>query len=152
MDDGQLTISIDRTSLTLPALVLLGHGTAPGLAVEGYTEPTLRPRVAYAADSDWVDGSMPLSMSWQESLIGFSVFADAAASEAQARGWIAELVRALGRLRYLVTITVNNAPAETWTCAPGSVTPTGSRTSANMRDYDQVWEVSIPCQPIRAIA
>jgi hypothetical protein len=152
VDDGQLTISIDRASLALPALVLLGHGTTPGLAVEGYTEPALRPRVAYAADSDWVDGSMPLSMSWQESLIGFSVFPDEAASEAQARLWVAELVQALGRLRYLVTITVNDAPAETWTCAPGTVTPSGARSLMNMRDHDQVWEVSIPCQPIRSIA
>lgn len=152
MDDGQLTISIDRASLELPPLVLYGHGTAPGLAVEGYTEPALRPRVAYAADSDWVDGSMPLSMSWQESLLGFSAFPDGAESEQQARLWVAELVQALGRLRYIVTVTVNDAPAETWTCAPGTVTPTGARTLANMRDHDQVWEVSIPCQPIRSIA
>jgi hypothetical protein len=148
----QLTISVDRTSLTLPALVLYGHGTTPGLAVESYTEPAMRPRVAYAPDSDWVDGSMPLSMTWQESLIGFTVFADEATSEAQARMWIAELVRALGRLRYTVTITVGDAPAETWTCAPGTVTPAGGRTLASLRDHDNVWEVSIPCQPIRSIA
>lgn len=152
MDDGQLTISVERASLALPPLVMLGHGNTPGLAVEGYTEPAVRPRTSYAADSAWVPGSMPLAMTWQEAILGFSVFTDGAASEAQARAWISELVQALGRLRYLTTVTVGDAPPETWTCAPGTVAPSGGRTRANLLDHDQVWEVSIPCQPIRSIA
>lgn len=152
MDDSTLTISIERGSLELPPLVLYGHGTAPGLGVSDYTEPAMRPRIAYAPDSDWVHGSTPLSMVWQQSILGFNVFPAGPVSETQARGWVAELVQAVGRLRYLTTVTVDGAAAETWTCDAGSVVPVGGRDSVNLRTHDPVWEVMIPCQPIRQIA
>lgn len=146
-----LIVSINRASMGgAPELVLYGHGNLPGLAVEGYTEPAMRPRTTYAPDSDWVNGSMPLSMVWQESILGFTVFADAAASEAEARSWIADLVQALGRLRYPVTVTVGDAAPETWVCGPGTVAPAGGRSRADLQDHNNVWEVTIPCQPIRS--
>lgn len=151
MDDSTLVISIDRESLELEPLVLYGHGSEPGLGVSDYTEPAMRPRIGYAPDSEWIHGSQPLSVVWQESILGFNVFPDEAESETEARQWLAVLVQAVGRLRYTVTVTVDDAPPETWVCTAATVSPVGGRTSVNLRDHDPVWEVTIPCQPIRSI-
>lgn len=147
----ELTIAVDRAALALPPLVMLGHGETPGLAVSDYQEPALQARVAYAPDSPHVHGSMPLAAAWQQTLLGFNVFPDRAATEAQARGWVAGLVAALMQFRYAVDVTVAGAPTERWICHPGTIAPVGGRTRVDLEDHNPVYAVTIPCQPIRQV-
>lgn len=147
-----LLISIDRTSLALAALVLSGSNDANPIGITDYAEPAMLPRVTYAPDSAYEDGSMPLAVSWQQTILGFEVSTTEAASEAASRLLIAELVRAVSQFSFTVTVTVDGAPAETWTCHAGSVQPAGSRTFADLLRHNPVWSVTIPAHPLRAIA
>lgn len=147
-----LTITIDRSSLGLPPLVLLGHGNEPGLAVSDYTEPAMQARVTYAPDSAYVHGSVATSAVWQQALMSFVVFPDQSVNETQARAWMAELAVALMRLAYQVRVEVNGAPAETWRCDAGALVPAGARTRPDLEDSNPQWAVTIPCYPIRQIA
>lgn len=153
MADPTLTISIDRTSLDLAAFVLTGHDAAHDLAITDYQEPAMAPRNEYAPTSPDVDGEMPLGWSWQQSILGFSVVKDDAVTEAAMRTKIVELVAAVARLSFTITVTVSDAPAETWTAqGAGSVVPVGGRTYEDMRHHDPVWSVSIPVHPVRSVS
>lgn len=147
---SELTISIDRTSLTLDPLVLTGHlEPTRFLSVSDYQEPAIQPRINYAPEGD-THGSLPLSWSYQESILGFNAFYEGGASETEMRSRIAELTAALGRLSYETTVTVSDADPEVWTCRPGSITPVGGRTRSDMRFFNPVWSVAIPVYPIRS--
>lgn len=147
-----LTISIDRTFLTLPALVLSAADDANPLGITDYTEPAVLPRVTYAPDSAYENGSTPLAVAWQETIVGFEVVTDQAVSEAASRLLIAELRQAVSQFSFTVTVTVDGAPAETWTCHAGTVQPVGGRTFSDLEHHDPEWSVTIPAHPIRAIA
>jgi hypothetical protein len=151
-DPTTLTISIDRTSLSLTALLLTGHDDAARvLSVSDYQEPAMQPRIQYAPTSDDVAGEMPLGWSWQDSILGFNVFAEDASSEADARSRVAQVVASVARLSYAITVTVGDADPETWTCRPGSVTPVGGRSLVDLTHHDPVWSVAIPVYPIRSM-
>ncbi len=147
MTDPTLTISIDRTPLSLDPLVMLGHGTAAGLGVSDFTEPGFVSDVTYAPESRYIDDSFALATKWGQSQLGFAVFPYAAPTESQARAWLRELVAATHRLSYPVTVTIGDA-SETWTCKPGSIVPLGSRDLVNLRNRKPVWSVALPCHPV----
>lgn len=148
------SISIDRTSLSLSPLVLSGDaGTTAELGVANYSEPAMLPRVGYAPSSDFVHGDLALGWTYQQTLLNFDVFATSPADEQEQRDLIADLVAAVTQFpAYEVTVTVDDAAPETWTCDPGSVTPNGSRNWADVKHHNPVWAVSIPCYPVRSIA
>lgn len=149
MTDPTLTISIDRTSLSLDPLVMLGHGTDAGLGVSRFTEPGSVSVVTYAPESAYV-GPVALATKMGDATLAFDVFPYAAPTEAVARTWIRELAVAIQRLRYPVTVTIGDADPEVWTCKPGSVVPISSRDLVNLRHRDPVWSASLPCHPIPA--
>lgn len=150
-DPSTLTISIDRTSMSLSPLLLTGHDNpARLLSVSGYREPAMQARINYAPTGD-SHGDIPLGWSYQQSLIGFNVFDELGDTEADARAAIAELSAALGRLTYTVTITVGDADPETWTCNPGSIAPADDRTTTDLQTHANVWAVTIPAYPIRSV-
>lgn len=147
---ASLTISINRTSLSLSALsmsALLADGTALGIV--GYQEPAKTPRVGYAPSSNYEHGDTVLSWSWQQSILNFDVVPVNPATEAVARDLIDQLVTAVSRVQYQTTVTVNGV-AKVWTCDVGSVTPAGARTLVDLKTKAPVWAVSIPCYPIPA--
>ena len=150
-DPSSLVISIDRTSMTLAPLILAGNDTTRSLSIATYREPAMQPRITYAPTGD-THGDMPLSWSYQETLHAFNVFDEGSTSEATTRAKIAELVAALGRLTYTMTVTVDGAPAETWTCRPGTVAPVDDRNSTDLQTHDALWAVTIPAYPIRSVA
>jgi hypothetical protein len=137
--------------MTLSPLVLTGHDDPTrSLSVTDYREPAMQARITYAPTGD-AHGDVPLSWSYQETLLNFAAFAETATSEADARAKVADLTAALGRLSYTVTITVNGATPEVWTCRPGTVAPADSRTYSDMVSGKPVWAVSIPAYPIRSV-
>jgi hypothetical protein len=111
----------------------------------------MQARVAYAPESDWAHGSVPLSWSWQQTMLNFEVAAIDASSESAARSAHADLLEAVTQWAFLVTTTVSDSPAETWTCHPGSVTPGGPRSYVDLRHFINVWVVTVPCYPVRAV-
>ncbi len=147
-----LLISINRTSLALAPLVLSGSDDANPIGITDYTEPAMQPRVTYAPDSAYEDGSTPLAVSWQQVPLAFDVSTTNAATEAASRLLIAELRQAISQFSFTVTVVVDGAPAETWTCHAGAIQPVGSRTFANLARHNPEWSVTIPAHPIRAIA
>jgi hypothetical protein len=128
------------------------HGFGRGSSAArpgGYREPAMQARINYAPTGD-AHGDVPLSWSYQETVLSFNVFDELSTTEAAARAKIATLVAALGRLSYTVTITVDGATAEVWTCRPGSVVPVDDRTTFDLQSHRAVWTVTIPAYPIRS--
>lgn len=146
-----LLISIDRTGLSRAPLVLSGSNDANPLGISNYTEPAVLPRITYMPDSAYEDGSTPLAVSWQETILGFDVVTAGAATEAASRTLVAELRQAISQFSFDVIVTVDGAPAETWACHTGALQAAG-RTYVNLRYHNPVWSVTIPAHPIRTIA
>lgn len=145
-----ITISIDRTALSLSPLVMDGNadGTS-GLAVANYTDPALQARIQYAPSSLEQHGDLALGWTWQQTILGFDVFPDDQASEAAAQALVDELRDAITQaLEFDVTVTKGGS-VEVWTCNPGSLVPVGGRTVANLEEHDAVWTVTLPCFPVR---
>jgi len=148
-----LLISIDRTSLALEPLVLSGTDDDNPIGVTNYTEPVIQPRMTYAPDSAYEDDPLPLARVWQQTALLFDISTTDAATEAASRTLVAEVRQAIGQFPlFLVTVTVDDAPAETWTCHAGTIQPVGGRTTSDLEHHDPEWSVTIPAHPIRAIA
>jgi hypothetical protein len=152
--DPTLTISIDRTGMTgSPApLVLHGNRGTGSLGITDYTEPAMQPRGRDAPTADDLDGETTTAWSWQETMLVFEVVTDVSASEADSRSLIAELRAAITRLNVPVTVTVGDAPAETWRGKLGTLTPTGPRNRWDLAKHNPTWTVTIRCHPIRSVA
>jgi hypothetical protein len=143
-----LLLTISRTELSLSPLVLSGSIDANPLGVRDFVEPARQARVKYAPDSAYQHGSVPLASSWQQSVLGWDVFTDQAATEAASRTLLDSLWAALGQFSFTVTDVVDGAPARIWTCATGSMVPIGPRTLMDLEHHHPVWAVTIPCHPI----
>lgn len=149
---ASMTIAISRGSMSLPALVIKNDRTTP-LGITRWREPAMMPRVTRSPASAWIPGDgVPLSSTWEETVLDFDVKPVSPASEAAARTLVAELVQALARLTYDVTHTVADAAPEVWSCRHGSVVPIGDRGYVDMKRHDPVWRVNIPAYPIREVS
>ena len=147
-----LTISIDRTALSLSPLVLKGHDDGSvTLGVTSYTEPAMQARVAYAPTSGYLHGEQPLGWSWQETMLNLSVVTFGQATESGSRALVAELLAAITQFRYVTTVTVDDADPEGWLCRPGSLTPVSGRSVVDITHHIPEWSVSIPCHPVRSV-
>lgn len=144
-----LTISIARTSLSLSPLVLSAANDANSLGLAGYQEPAIQAQVRWAPDSAYLDGSVALASRREHTLLNFDAYTDSAATEAASRSLIADLRAAVNQWEYLVTVTVDGATAEVWTCQPGSV-GAATRSYEDLRSHTVTYPVSIPCHPVRA--
>jgi hypothetical protein len=145
-------ISIDRTSLSLAPLEMSGNdGATTALKVTTYRAPAMQARVKYAPSSEYVHGDVPLAWSWQQAILTFDVTTRGAATEAAAKAAVAELVEAVARLSYTVTVTEDGV-VEAWACDPGTVAPRDDRNRVDLEYHSTVWTVSIPCHPIRSVA
>jgi hypothetical protein len=153
--DPTLTISIDRTGM-VGAPAPLTFSATPGvgtLGITDYTEPAVAPQNIYASTSDYEHGETIRGARWHNTLLSWEVVTDAASTEQAAREAIAEVLAAVSRLEYEVTVTVDGAPAETWLAQGyGTVTVNGARTFANLRDHNPVWSITLPVYPTREIA
>lgn len=143
---GTLTVSIDRTSLSLDPLVLSGSedGTTWGIVSDTFQMPMKQARIAYV-DSPFQHGSTAVGWSWQQGLISFDASPEVASEVALANA-LAELEAALGRLSYEVTTTVNGQ-ADVWRCDPGSLASEG-RGLIDLDDHAPAYTVTIPCYPV----
>lgn len=149
-----MVISIDRTGMAgAPSpLVIKADGTTPFKLV-GWREPAMRPQVRTPGPSYYVDGDGPtIAWTWQETVLLWEVAARGAASETVSRALTAELLAAVARASYPITVTVNGAPDETWQCKPGALEPGDARNYVDLNNHDPVWVVSMKAHPIRITA
>lgn len=147
MTDPTLTISIDRTSLALSALVLSATVDANPLGIVAYQPPAMQGRLAYMPDSVDVDGSEALGASWQQALLGFSWVRDNGSTETQVQASYAEVLAAIGQFEFTVTTQVSGAPAQVWSANRGSMFP-APRTYSDLTYRNPVYAVTIPVYPI----
>lgn len=145
--DPTLTVSIDRTSLSLAPLVFSGSLDGTALGIVGYQPPSLQMRVAYAPDSVNVHGSEPVGASYQQAILGVDWVRDGAATETQVQASFAEVAAAVGQFSYTVTTQVSGAPAQVWSADPGSLSASG-RTFGDLANVNPVFALSIPVYPI----
>lgn len=148
--DPSLTISIDRAALDLDPLVLVASGVGE-LGITAYREPAMQARLT-TTSSQLVHGDVTLGWSWQQALLDFS-FTTRVDTETDSRALVAAVRDAISQgLSFAVTVTASDAPAETWSCNPGSLTPDAGRSRVDMKHVRPVWSVSLPCYPIRSVA
>lgn len=146
MTDPTLTISIDRTSLSLSPLVFSASlGTTLGIL--DYQPPAKQWRRGYAPDSADVHGSELLSAAYQQAILGFDWVRDGDSTETQVQASRVEVEAALAQFSYTVTTQVSGAPAEVWAADPGAQVPS-ARTYSNLRHRNPVFDVTIPVYPI----
>ena len=148
MTDPTLTITIDRTSLSLSPLVLSGSADSNALGIVSYQAPPRLALVTYAPDSINITGSEALAAKLQHANLNFDWMCDTTDDETDMQAAYVEVAAALGQFSYLVTTQVSGAPAEVWSADMGSVTPP-QRTYVDMVHPDAlVIAVTIPVYPI----
>ena len=151
MSEPTVTVSVDRTSMILGPLVFSGTPGDGQYGLSEYQEPTVTPTIRYATPSDFENDDDALGFRLGESILGWSFFTDGAASEQESRNLVAAVRYALLRISYEVTVTIDGSTPEVWTCKPGVVTP-AKRTYADLVAYNPVFQVTVPCHPVRTTA
>lgn len=140
-------VSIDRTSLGQPALVVRSDGTAPySLTVEGLGRPAVAAR-ATAVTSPWLHGETVVSVVREQSSLPLTVIVSAGTEAALDAARVA-LDEALWQFHYTVTVT-EGATSKTWRCSPASWGVDGGVVAHhNVSGLYEVWAITIPCYPI----
>src|SRR5690348_10230116 len=116
-----LTVSIDRTSLSLGALALTGSNDGSnGMHLVAYSPPSRIARNVYMPDSANVHGSEKVASALQQAVLGFNVKMTSA-TETALHASYAALAAAIGQFEFTVTTTIGGAAAEVWTADPGSI-------------------------------
>lgn len=147
MTDPTLTVSIDRTSLSLAALVFSATLDANALGIVAYQPPSMQSRLAYMPDSFDVNGSEAIGASWQQAILGFDWVRDNGATETQVQASYAEVLAAIGQFAFPVTTQVSGAPAQVWSANRGSMSA-APRTYSDLTYRNPVYAVTIPVYPI----
>lgn len=144
-----LTISIDRTSLSLSALVLSGAVDANDYGITSYSPPGLQQRRKQMPDADSVHGSEITGTAYQQAILGFSWVPDQATDETDVQAAYLEVAAAIGQFEFTVTTQVGGAPAQVWSANAGDIDLAGgSRTYTDLEHSNPVYSVTIPVYPI----
>lgn len=138
------TFSIDRTSLSLSALVLSAAAGASTLGIVSYREPARERENTYAAGSSYAPRALLASQAAPtfHSLLLVPQVASQSAEDVA----IAAFLAAINQFSFTVT-SVRNSSSRTWTCEPGSMTPANDRTRIDLAYLKPLWAVTIPCGP-----
>ena len=142
-----LTVSIDRSSLTLAALVISNTPGAYWLPEDGFTEPEFDQRQTFASDSPDTAGSLLIQSVQGVGSFGCTVYTQAstaAALKAQKRA----LEAAVYQFSYTLSLTIVGAP-DTYAAMPGRVS-WGEVDSGMVGALLARAAVTIPVQPLGA--
>lgn len=144
-----LTITIDRTSLSLSPLVLSGVDDANVLGITRYVPPALQQRRTYMPDSAGVKGSELVEKAYQQAILAFD-FVTATTSESTAQSKYAEVAAAVDQFSFTVTTQVSGAPAQVWSADAGDIqlAAADGRTYLDLVGANPEYAVSLPVYPI----
>lgn len=149
-----VTVKIDRSGLAVPAADLVASGTRAGslFGIVRFIPPAMIARTGYMPNSRYVDGSEETSVAWEEAILGFDwIPLNAnAASETAVQAAYAEMIEAIGQIRFSVKTQVSGAPEQAWRGTRGSMVLGGSngRTYVDLQYRVPVYGVTIPVHPI----
>lgn len=152
---SEVSISIDRTALSLGPLELFGSlATNPAFGIVRYFAPTDQARVKTMPPSDDIHGNEAIAGSWDQAVLGFDWTPVGAADWAAVKAAKAEMRAAIGQFEFLVTTIEDGAPAEVWSANMGSMLPFGSDglTRIDLKSDMPVFAVTIPVYPIAGTA
>lgn len=141
-----VTITIDRSSLSLSDLTFVGSGSS-GYGLVSYQPPLMVARNTYAPSSRFTDGGELVGGAWEKTNIAFDWYALAASTETAVQAAFAAVVAAIGQFSFEVTTQVSGAPAQVWQADRGSMSPS-QRTYVDLANHCPVYAVTIPVQPI----
>lgn len=137
------SVSIDRTALGKPPLVIASDGTTFRLTEEGVGQIVRSVRVTYAPDSINVDGSEPISFAREATSMPLEFHVIGASSAAVAAS-VAEVEEAVYRLDYPVTRTVDGVSV-LWSGGPCALVPKrGVVDSGVLAQHFETYAVTIP--------
>ena len=152
MIDPTLTISIDRTSLSLTPLLFSGSLDGTTLGITDYAPPAEVARITYMPDSAHIHGSEPIGAALQQGVLEFAWMRVGATTETQIASALTEVRAAIRRLEFTVTTQVNGAAAEAWRGVYGSMELAGTRRDpVSLKHLVPVYAVSIPVYPIAGV-
>ena len=141
-----LSVSIDRTSLSLSALVITDlPGATYRLPEDGMGRPAIAQRRTYAGNSAWLNGSTLISATKEQASLPLVIYTEAASS-ATLDTQMTALEAALGQFVYNVTVTVDGV-AKVWRGDPADIS-WGEVDSGLVRAKMCRASVTIPVYPI----
>ena len=145
------SVSIDRTSLGLSALLIVSADTDPTatyvLTKKGLGRPAITPRETKAPDSPDMNGSVLLNVVKEQSALPLEVLvqSDTAANLDAA---VQELADAVWQFRYPTTVNISGV-SKVWSCTPSAVAPSsGGEDDAQWLQFVDVLQLTIPVYPI----
>lgn len=147
-----MSISVDRSGLSLSPLVFSGRRDGATLGITAYNEPAMIARNRYATSSDYEDGDDILGTTLQQGVLAWNFITPEVTTEQEHRTLVAAVREAVAQLQFNVTVIVDGADAETWRCDRGNLSPVAGRSRTDVRVHLAEWVVAAPCYPVRTIA
>jgi hypothetical protein len=144
-----LTLSIDRTSLSLAALVVSTPETGLWLPEEGISRPGMSHRRTYAGTSPWLAGATLVASVLEHSSLPFTLYAQAE-SAAALDVLMDEVETALFQFVYETTLTEDGV-AHVWRCDPADVA-WGDFDSGMAHVHLARAVITIPVYPLPVVA
>lgn len=138
-------VSIDRTSLTLSALLISDDGSGTySLTDKGLGRPGVSPLTTYAGTSRWLNGNTPISSVRENSTLPLQVLVQAASTAALTAA-ITALDAALWQFTYNTTTAHDG---KVWAChAAGWNVASGVVLHAHWSAFFEVLDIVIPVYP-----
>jgi hypothetical protein len=142
-----ISVSIDRTELALAALVITNDPYAGDFHIpeDGITEPEFPMRVAYAPESVYMPGKLPLAAAVDAGGLALIIYAHAASSAALTTAK-AVLAAALGQWRFDITTDVDGEQITYESICP-AVPSWGQVDSGMVAAHMARCSVTIPVNP-----
>lgn len=141
-----VTVSIDRTSLSLSALSITDDGATYQISQDGLSRPGVTWRMAAVPNSADTHGTEYVAAAKEQTSIPLEVIVKAASSAALNTA-VEALLDALSQFSFDVTVTVDGV-AKTWAASPASWAPKAAAGPAQVAQHFEVLTVSIPVYPI----
>lgn len=139
------SVTFDRTSLSLGALVINDSSSTYRLTPDGLGDPAMTWRLQQMPDSEAIHGTEYTAASLQQSSLELEVIV-MGTSAANLRVNRDALTAALSQFTYDVTVTVDGV-SDAWSCAPGSWAA-GQVRHEMAAALLQILKVSIPVYPV----
>ena len=141
-----VTVSVDRTSLSLSALAITDDGSTYQIGLDGLGRPGRVWRFTDMPPSSDAHGTEHVAAVLEETTLPLEVIVKAASSSALNTA-VDALFAALSQFAYDVTVTVDGV-AKTWSAAPAAVAPKAAIGPGQVAQFFEVFTVTIPVYPI----
>src|SRR5690349_11923378 len=143
-----VSVSLDRSSLSLAALVAADDGATYQIAQDGLGDPGITWRKLTMPDSNDVHGSEYVAAVKEQSSIPLTIIVKASSSAALKTARDA-LFDALSQFAYTVTVTVDGV-AEAWAAGPADWSRSTTVQPGQVAQFFTVLTITIPVYPVAA--